>query len=235
MAVYNGERYLEEQVTSILVQLTDLDELIIVDDCSTDRSVTILDAFADPRMHLYRNHNNIGVVKSFERALQKTTRDLIFFSDQDDRWLPQKVDTTKRIMQQTGCAATVSDAIVIDETGRKILESFFEYRNSGPGFLKNFYKNSYLGCAMAIHKRVKPWVLPFPDSIPMHDEWIGLTCELRGEVVFIPEALIAYRRHTSNLSPSTRYPWSKVVKKRLAILRAIVGKTVNTRRGARQF
>ena len=224
MAVYNGEKYLKEQLDTILYQLSADDELLIVNDDSQDRSLAIVESLADTRIRIHTNERNLGVIRSFEKALTMSTGDIIFLSDQDDVWFPTKVSRVQQEFERTGCAAVVADGIIIDGSGRQVHDSFFAFRNSGAGFLKNLYKNTYLGCAMAIHKRAKSWILPFPSSIPMHDEWIGLTCDFLDCVAFLQEPLFGYRRHGNNVSPTTRYPWGIALRKRIGLVRAIAGK-----------
>jgi glycosyltransferase involved in cell wall biosynthesis len=222
LAVYNGEKYLEAQISSILYQLFNSDELIVVDDGSSDASLEIIERHNDARIKIYRNERNLGPQKTFERALDLASGDLIFFSDQDDVWASNKVAEFKRVFQESGCAAIVSDASVIDENGVVTIKSFFKYRNSGPGVLKNFVQNTYLGCCMAIDKRVKDWVLPFPDGITQHDEWIGLVCDFTDHVVFLEQPLTLYRRHTTNASSAKRLPIQQVVQNRVRMLMAMV-------------
>jgi glycosyltransferase involved in cell wall biosynthesis len=219
MAVYNGQKYLEKQLFSILEQLDSDDEVIIVNDYSTDNSLDIIDSFSDLRIKLISNSSNLGVIRSFEKALNNTTGDIIFFSDQDDIWLPGKVKTVTDCMKQSQCCAVVSDALVIDKDETIIHDSYFVIRKIvGPGVWKSFYRNNYIGCCMAICSSIKPLVLPFPDFIPMHDIWIGIVCDFLGEVKFIHKPLIAYRRHGYNQTPLSGNDWGKIIKKRFVLL-----------------
>jgi hypothetical protein len=94
----------------------------------------------------------------------------------------------------------ISDCILVDHALRPTRDSFFVLNRSGKGLIKNIYRNSYMGCCMAFHRRVLARALPFPDDTPMHDFWLGLIGELYFKVCFIPEALIFHRRHSSNAS-----------------------------------
>jgi len=200
MTVYNGEKFLQEQLESILCQLSTLDEVIIVNDCSKDHSLDIIHSFQDKRIEIFSNEKNIGVIKSFERALQKASGDLIFLSDQDDVWMPDKVTKTIAAFDSPEILGIVSDAIVVGPCLEILNDSFFSLRKSGPGLIKNFYKNSFVGCCMAIKKETKKLILPFPKLISMHDEWIGFVLSVSGRVKFIPEKLILYRRHDNNIT-----------------------------------
>jgi len=152
MATYNGERFVTAQLQSILAQLGPGDEVVIVDDASTDNTVALIRNFRDDRIRLLANCKNSGVLKSFERALGEARGDHLFFSDQDDVWLPGKVDSVIAEFGKTGALAIVTDAIVVDHDGNTLHESYFAWRGSGPGLLKNFHKNTFLGCCMALRQ-----------------------------------------------------------------------------------
>lgn len=200
MATYNGERYVAEQIRSILPQLEESDELIVSDDGSTDNTICIVQSFNDTRIKILHNKKN-GIIRNFENALCNALGDYIFLCDQDDVWLPDKVKETVSFLQKYDCV--VSDCKVTDENLHVITESFFKQRRSGKGFWKNMYENSYLGCCMAFRRTVLDIVLPFPHQIAMHDIWIGLNVELHGSSFFLKKPLILYRRHGDNASPSS--------------------------------
>src|SRR5438105_4213535 len=117
MATYNGARFLKAQLESILRQLGPGDELIVVDDQSGDSSREIVESFQDARLSLYINDRNLGPVRTFERALTLSSGDVVFFSDQDDLWLEGKVAVCAQALKDSGKAAVVSDAKVVDEDG----------------------------------------------------------------------------------------------------------------------
>lgn len=165
---------------------------------------------------------NRGVVRSFEWALTETKGEYIFFSDQDDIWLPNKVRIVLSAFDKSGALAIVTDSVIIGAEEEVICKSFFAWRNSGPGFLKNFYKNTFLGCCMAIRKECKRFLLPFPRFVPMHDEWVGLTCSIVGNVYFIPEKLLAYRRHKDNVTAMHRSGWGKMFRKRINLVASLL-------------
>ena len=200
MAVYNGERYLLRQLESILGQLAAGDEIVIVDDASTDSSKDIIVSLNDARIRFLTNERNQGVLKSFERALRETQGDYIFFSDQDDVWASDKVTHVLECFKETDSLAVVTDAKVINGAGGINQESYFKWRNSGPGFLKNSFKNTFLGCCMAIRKECKRFLLPFPPFAYMHDRWIGLACTIVGSVKFLPQQLLIYNRHDATVT-----------------------------------
>jgi glycosyltransferase involved in cell wall biosynthesis len=214
MAIFNGERYLEEQLRSILVQLSKDDEVIIVDDCSRDGSINLIESVNDPRLTLLRNETNMGPSISFERAIGVAKGKYIFLSDQDDIWSPGKVATICRIFDSTNSLVIVSDARVVDSNRNILLSSLFAWRGSRAGFWRNLYKNGFVGCCMALRSEVKAFVLPFPDRVGMHDEWIGLCASIAGRVEFVQQKLIDYRRHEKNVTQLDRGSVLSMVRKR---------------------
>lgn len=200
MPTYNGANYIKEQIESILAQLKEDDELIISDDSSSDSTVSIVEAFNDRRIKILKNNQFRSPIFNLENALKHATGDFFFLADQDDIWLEDKIDTVLNSLKNFN--VVVSDCQLIDCSGTLLHSSFYNMRGSGSGFLKNIYKNSYLGCCMAFDKKIFNAILPFPRGIAMHDMWIGLLAELIGKPKFIPDKLILYRRHGSNFSPT---------------------------------
>ena len=200
LATFNGEKYLKEQIDSILCQLSSEDELIISDDGSIDNTIEIISSFIknDTRIKLHFNEKQKGVVGNFENTLNHASGDYIFLADQDDIWLPNKVETVVNYLQKYDCVE--SDARIIDTNDNIICDSFIKKNKSGKGFFHNLIKNGYLGCCMAFNKKILKHALPFPANIPMHDMWIGLIAEIFGKTLFLNEPLISYRRHELNFS-----------------------------------
>lgn len=204
MAVHNGDPYLRGQAESILSQLRPDDEIVAVDDCSRDRSLAVLNEIGDPRLRVYRNEKNLGVVRTFEKALSLSTGDIIFLSDQDDLWLAGKLSAALDVFaSRPEVTMVATDAVVIDENGATVAPSFFAQRGRfAPGTLHNFVKNKYLGCTLSFRREMLPLFLPIPQDVPMHDIWFGLLNAIYGKTHFIDKPLIAYRRHGGNASPS---------------------------------
>jgi glycosyltransferase involved in cell wall biosynthesis len=202
MATYNGEKYLEQQIDSILSQLGKEDELIISDDHSSDRTLTIIERYLkeDTRVKLFMNEEK-GVTSNFENAIKRTQNEIIFLSDQDDIWKPEKVKTVKEYYEKNPTIQMImSDITVVDNQLNTTIESFYEFRGSRAGVLKNIIKNSYIGCAMSFRKELKTKILPIPRNVPMHDMWIGLVADMYKSALLIPEKLIYYRRHDATVT-----------------------------------
>lgn len=203
MAVYNGEKFLRAQLDSLLHDLGKQDEVIIVDDMSSDDSVAIIRSYADDRLQLHKNEQNAGVFSTFQRALSLAKNDIIFLCDQDDVWLPGKRAAYLQVFQSDAeCLAVVSDGEWINETGEVILPSHMATRGGfRSDFLSTLIRNRYHGCFMAIHADLLSRALPIPPNVPMHDMWLGALATIYGNVHFIDRPYMQYRRHSFNVSP----------------------------------
>lgn len=197
MAVYNGEKFIEKQLRSILAQKIKPDEIIISDDGSEDGTEEIIKKTAPGAVFL-RNPSK-GTASNFENALKHASGKYIFLSDQDDEWRKDKTEILLPLLRRY--PAVNHDAQIIDERSQLITDKgFFRLRGSRGGIIKNLIKSTYLGCCMAFRREVLLKALPFPQKIEMHDRWLGLIGEICGGVYFCPEKLIGYRRHGGNAS-----------------------------------
>jgi glycosyltransferase involved in cell wall biosynthesis len=216
MGVYNGEKYIAEQVASILPQLGADDEIIVSDDLSVDGTLQRIEAFQDSRIKIVKNPHPAGLILNFENALKHASGDVIFLADQDDIWLPSKVDTMKRLLKSYDLV--VSDCDVIDADGNVLYDSFFRLKRVKKGVLQNIIKNYYVGCCMAFRREILNVALPFPKNIYMHDVWIAVLAELVGETHFCEQRLMRHRRHDSNASTTaSKSPNSLMTKIKLRL------------------
>ena len=215
MAFYNGAKYIDEQIRSILENMAENDELIISVDDASDGSEEKLANWAenDARIQVVKGPGK-GVVKNFENAIRHCHGDIIFLSDQDDVWKKDKIKTVEKAFEDKKVMAVVHNAQIVDEKLSPLNETTFEWRNSGAGFFKNMKKNSYIGCCMAVRRSALKRILPIPDNIWIHDQWIGLLAEQLGKVIFIEEPLIYYRRHGGNVTELTHGSIVSMIKKR---------------------
>ena len=161
MASYNGSKYIKNQIQSILIQLNNKDQLIIVDDCSIDNTLQIIKNFKDSRIKLIKNNRNVGVVATFQKAMKFAKGDIIFLSDQDDEWLDNKVSFIRNFFIMNNVDLLVHDA-KIRQKGNLISNSLFGEIGSSSGLIKNIYSNSFTGCCMAFKSNVLKKVLPIP-------------------------------------------------------------------------
>lgn len=235
MATYNGERFVETQLRSILEQLDPDDEIVIVDDASTDRTRERIAAFSDPRIRLHANGRNEGVFRSFERALRMTSGDVVFLADQDDVWLPGKRSRLSEALESDAAVTVaISDAQVIDADGHVVAPSFMALRGGfRAGLASTLVKNRYLGCAMAFKRRLLDVALPIPPDVPMHDMWLGAVSGLVGRTVYVDRALMQYRRHSANVSPSRRAYLARMLLWRWRLARNVAARALAVRRGTR--
>lgn len=219
LATYNGEKFIGEQLRSIIYQLDEDSEIIISDNGSTDKTVEIINSFNDKRITLL--HCPVkGLISNFENALKKASGDIIFLSDQDDVWLENKVPVVKEYLKKYDLIMT--DCKIVDENLNVLHESFYAVKKSEKGFIKNLISNTYHGCNMAFRKEVLKFSLPFPKNIPMHDIWLGFVAELFFTPCFINDKLLLHRRHLVNASTSTgksKYSFFQKVQFRLHLLK----------------
>ena len=219
-----GEKYIKEQLDSILNQLNKDDEIVISDDGSKDNTINIIKSFKDKRIKIINGPHN-GLKQNFANAISNCRGKYIFLSDQDDIWLNNKVEIVLKTFNKYNCTLIVHDAIVFDsETNSIINDSFYSLRNSKNGFIKNIIKNSYMGCSMAFDAKLKKKILPIPNNIEMHDQWIGLISEKNGQSIFIKDKLIKYRRHLNNASKMKHYNIFKMLKNRILLLFSLRGR-----------
>jgi len=230
MAAHNGANYIEEQIASILPQLGQNDELIIVDDASQDNTVAIVECFRDPRIRMVRNERNLGIVQSFGRALEEARGEVIFLADQDDVWRPDKVE---KFLEMFGAhpdlTVVMSDLVIIDAAGKVTSGPKFATRKFHGGLLHTLLRNSYQGSAMALRRSILGYCLPFPTDIPIHDVWIGLVNRFAGKTGFIPEPLLFYRRHGTNESPATHAPLLQMIRWRWALMKNLTSRYLRTK------
>lgn len=223
LASFNGEKFIATQLQSVLSQLGPCDEVVVADDGSTDNTLAVIAGLGDARVRIIVNGGALGVVGNFERALNDAKGDTVYLCDQDDVWLPGKIARCE--YELTRNVLVLTDCTVVDERLSCLKLSYFQALNSGSGILRNIYKNSYIGCCMAMRREVLSFALPFPKKIAMHDWWIGLVAECVGPVLFLDEVFTLHRRHADNASHTgqvSRVPIFKRLCWRVYILRKLV-------------
>lgn len=206
IASYNGEKFIARQIESILEQISAEDEIIVVDDCSKDRTVDVVAGLNDPRIKIFRNDRNRREVFSFGRAIELSRGETVFLADQDDIWLPGRVALMEDALRRSGALLVTTNFDSIDEEDRKIPLSFFGVRSEGSRrYLKNIVdifagRMNYFGCAMAMRRELVPVVTPIPAYVESHDLWIALAANLFRSNVHLDEATLLKRRHQTNVS-----------------------------------
>lgn len=226
LASHNGERFVDHQIRSILGNLEGDDELIIVDDCSTDGTVGRISRIADPRIRLVRSSVIRGHVRTFESCLALAEGEIIFLSDQDDIWHPRKREIVLAEFDRCEKVVMVHHALrSIDADGADMGRTIgLACRQVGSGLrliLRELVQPTIMGCSVAFRRGLLSTLMPFPESVYAHDHWISLVAALRGDVVSIPETLVRYRYHGSNLTPKGGLSMRGKIRSRLALLNQI--------------
>lgn len=209
LPTYNGEKYLKEQIDSILNQTYKNIRLIISDDCSKDSTPKILEEYKgkDERIELYLQKENIGVVKGIEFLLKKVKSNYYMLADQDDVWLPIKVEKSIETLKKENADLVFGDLEVVDQDLKTMYPSFGDFMLLNRKINKyiNSYKVNYLyncvtGCTVLSKKEFIEKILPIPTESKylIHDHWIGLVVALNGKLAYMPEKYIKYRQHGNN-------------------------------------
>ncbi len=203
IATYNGEKYIKQQLLSVLPQLSDEDEIIISDDGSSDGTLVEADSLHSPLIRVVHNQGEHGFAPNFENALGYAKGDYIFLCDQDDVWMPRKVEICLKALES--CDFVFTDATVTDADMNVTIPSFWQYVNSGKNLISCIVRFSHLGCCMAFRRCVLRHALPFPrcHRLATHDNWLGLVGLSFYRTQFIAEPLFFYRRHGENASNAT--------------------------------
>lgn len=206
MATYNGEKYIEAQVRSILNQIGNSDELIVSDDGSTDSTISIIESLNDKRIRVINNKNKVRggnsvkiATANFENALIHAKGDYIFLSDQDDVWLPEKVSIMMKYLQKYDYVG--SDCLITDIDLNIVAQSRYGQNYLNRPYLSLFIRTPFQGGCSAMTRRLLDKALPFPKNIQSHDRWLGFVGSIiMKSYIMIPDKLILYRRHGNNVS-----------------------------------
>lgn len=205
MACYNGEPYIEEQIASILPQLNEDDELIIIDDHSSDSTGQIIQKMNDPRIRYMFNEKNLGVNRSFEKAIKMAKNNYLFMADQDDLWTEGRVEAMLQKLQN-GSLLVSGNSVSIDSNGDKsdyelgmLLQE--DSKAYGKNILRIFTgKAYYYGCAMAFRRELRKVILPFPAYIESHDLWIAMAANMLKSNAHLEKIVLERRIHGKNAS-----------------------------------
>ncbi len=211
MTTYNGEKYLREQLDSIILQSFSDFELIICDDVSDDKTVDILKEYEkkDSRIHVYINQTNLGFLKNFEKAISFCKGEYIAFCDQDDIWLPNHLEILlKSIQDKDVCGA---NAILVDANNKDMGTNICQIMgiNKLPVLQDDFafsifFQNYFQGTAMLVKTEFLRKNIPFPEDIKFHDWWLALCGCFEDGVVYIKEPILRYRQHSNNVTTNEK-------------------------------
>ncbi|MGD9718978.1 MAG: glycosyltransferase family 2 protein, partial [Sulfurimonadaceae bacterium] len=200
LATYNGERYLDKQLDSLVQQTVAPYEIIICDDNSQDNTLSIAQKYKTKLpLKIYKNEVNLGFTKNFEAALQKATGDFILPCDQDDIWESTKLETLLAAIGKN--SLVYADSLLVDENGNSLektlaqkLKNNFISSHSALNFL---YDNSVSAHAMMFKKELLDLLFPFPTQT-YFDTYIAATAASLEGVVYVDKTLVHYRQHTNN-------------------------------------
>lgn len=212
MTVYNGERYLIEQIDSFFNQSYLPDEIIISDDCSYDNTMNLLEKYKENKsidIKIYKNEKNLGFTKNFENAISKSTGDILFLSDQDDVWYKHKIETiVDRFKNNPNINLIIHNADLVDSNLKKKNLSAISQVQSG-------FKNTdvFITGALTVFKKdLLNYFLPFPQNLLGHDGYIHFVARNLGTRMVVNDKLQMIRRHSRNTSNWTASSLKKINK-----------------------
>jgi len=227
LCTFNGEEYLENQLTSILNQTCPVDEIIICDDNSTDNTISIVNSYIEEGIEniiLIQNKENIGTIKNFEKAIDKCTGDIIFLSDQDDIWHLNKVEVMiSFFLKKSNALLLFTDGNLIDSDNNLLESTLWDEWNFSKAMQKRWNNNQWAfndlfinnnkvtGATIAFRAELKKLVLPI--EVPVgywHDAWMALHAAANDGLFYLNTALIDYRLHPKQQIGITAKPLSKV-------------------------
>ena len=211
IATYNGSKFITKQLDSVIEQLGKEDEIIIIDDCSSDNTLEIIKTYSDARIKIFQNEKNLRHVKSFEKAISLSTKELIFLCDQDDLWEAGRLNTFENYFVKYPEVMLVSsnfnciddnDEIIKNTLNKVFVKNSFQYR-------KNIFsifagKIGYFGCAMAFKRSLVPTILPIPEYVEAHDLWIAMAANYKKANLHIDDKTLYHRIHQNNASDLKR-------------------------------
>ncbi len=210
LALYNGEKYIKEQIESILHQTVPVQEIVICDDCSTDASDSIVNELikvSQPvNIRLIKNQENLGYIRNFYEGISESKGDYIFLADQDDIWMPDKVEVMIRVMKESKVSLSCSNFSIIDKDGKEIVGEYLIPKfvlNAPSGVSKIdlhtlLYGNVAQGCTYCFTSQVKKIYLEIADFDVIHDYQLMLIAAALDGAVLINKKLIKYRLHGNN-------------------------------------
>lgn len=215
MATYNGEKFISQQLESIINQTVIPDEIIVCDDNSSDKSIEIINKIlgnTNINYKIIRHDVNKGLVRSFRDAIDMSTGDIVFLCDQDDVWIQDKIEKVVSSFDEKDCVLAISNAYLTDDNLVKQSMTLWDLLSfNGVAMInkKNIYaemlkRNIFTGMCMAFRKDFWVKVSECPRCM-IHDEWIAWNAINEGKIRFISEPLVLYRQHHNNVVGSKKY------------------------------
>lgn len=204
LAAYNGEKYIREQVDSILVQTIQDFELVVCDDCSTDGTLAILQEYEkqDSRIHVYENDHNLGFIKNFEKAVSLCSGEYIALCDQDDIWLPEHLQFLLNNMGNSSLSCGNAELVYENGKSMKITldkAQHFFYTTGNYLYMLLLRGCKFQGASMLVPANFAKGVLPIPDGI-YHDMWFALCACMENGISYSTQVITKYRQHENNVT-----------------------------------
>lgn len=225
LATYNGEQFLQQQIESLLQQSYSDFTVLIRDDGSTDKTLEIIQSYQEKYpakfFLLKEDKKNVGATQNFGILLANSTADYIFFCDQDDVWLSDKIEQSLKIIfsieneQKTNPCLVYSDMKLIDEHGKIMAESVWQQLQLSPDYFtlnRLLVQNIPHGCTMVINKAMKSIASPIPAAAILHDHWLALLAASVGNSAAITTPLLLLRNHAQNVTRKN-YSFTEKIKR----------------------
>ena len=219
MAVYNGEKYLRQQIDSILAQTISDFEIVICDDCSTDGTWNLLKFYSryDDRIRAFQNSHNLGFKRNFEHAISLCSGEYIALSDQDDIWTQNHLELLYNSIDKKYLACGNSE--LVNEGGSsmgitlKEQEALDYVPDNDFDKLKSIllFRNPYQGATMLLKRELITYILPFPDDVNFHDTWIASIACVTGGLTYVDKVILKYRRVANSVTGYRNKRKSKLV------------------------
>lgn len=220
MTAYNGGQYIGEQLDSILCQLLPGDEIVVSYDVSRDDTWTILQNYANqyPQIRVVEN-DRPGINGNFNNAISCCRGDILFISDQDDRWAPDKRRCVLETFEKTGADMVIHNGVHMNNAEEVISQPFFTIFRIGDGKVKNIIKPRYSGCCIAFTRAMAEKILPIPMEMDAYDHWIGTIGEFFGKIAYDERILLYHRLHDGNVTPRSSRSLKVIARARLTLLK----------------
>lgn len=221
MATYNGAAWVIPQLESILSELGPSDEVITVDDASTDGTPEKIKGIQDGRIRIVMQEINRGHVATFERALAESSGDYVLLADQDDVWPPGRLATIVAALNETSVVASNYE-VLGDSTRRSGLRSSDSTSHAANLWGLMLGRRPYFGCTMGIRREFLDVLLPFPSRTEAHDHWIAIASNVKGDIRHLDEVTVLRREHSGNLTPSQRRGFGDMLRSRTVMTRLMI-------------
>ena len=209
LATYNGEKFIKEQIDSIIYQTFEDWELVISDDCSNDRTIEILHEYEkkDKRIHVFCNQVNVGFKDNFAKAISYCKGEYIALADQDDVWTNDHIELLYKNIGNNSLIC--SNSTVVDENLNRLgyqlhNDTLFVADNKESQFIQLIYSNFVQGCTVLFKKELMKDFIPIPKNQRYHDYWLAWVAVTKNGIKYIDQSTLFYRQHFSNITDNSR-------------------------------